>query len=439
MITEPLPDIPRIVTALSEWGACVVYITILARKQSWRRVAVIASLGLVAVVAFQWFAGQLPVALWAPAMLVAMGIMYVLLQLSLRTSVLPTLFLTARAVLLAEFVASFHWQLHSFFFETPHPVSAAALFVVVCGASLCAAGFAESKHFIRGAPLEVSVKEMLSSAAITAATFTLSNISFFAPNTPFSGRLGLEIFYIRTLVDLCGFVALYAQQQQRVRLQATAANTAMNSLLHSQHQQYLQSKRSIDQVNRRYHDMKNQIDVIRSESDPQTKADYIDALEESIKGFATHHQTGNSVLDIILTGKGAYCAEQGIQLSCVADGSLIDFIDVIDITSLFGNALDNAIESSMRVADKDSRLIRVAVFAQNDLLMVRVENTFDGQLRVVDGLPRTVKADHWRHGYGLRNIRGTAEKYGGTMTFNTANNWFSLRILIPMKATHQDS
>ncbi len=41
----------------------------------------------------------------------------------------------------------------------------------------------------------------------------MNNLSFVSTNTPFSGSMGQEIFYIRTLVDRCGFAILYAQQE----------------------------------------------------------------------------------------------------------------------------------------------------------------------------------------------------------------------------------
>jgi hypothetical protein len=432
MITDALPDIPRSLTALAEWGACVVYIVLLARGWSWIRFAVGLPVGLGLLVVVQWIAGQLPLVLWSAGMIVAIAAMFGTLWFSLRLRPIATLFLTARALILAEFVASLQWQLHSFFFPQPSPVAEAVLAVVIYGGCFALAALAESRHLQRGSSLDVSPRALLATAAIAALTFFVSNISFAIPNTPFSGRLGLEVFYIRTLVDLCGYVALYAQQEQRMQLQARGENAAVNSLLHSQHEQYLQSKRTIEQVNRKYHDMKNQIDVIRSEQDAGRREAYLDELEESIQDYAGQRRTGNSVLDILLTAKGAYCAEQGIELSCVADGSLLDFMSVVDVTSIFGNALDNAIESSMRVTDRQKRLIRVAVFSQNDLLMIRIENSFDGRLRMVEGRPTTLKADASRHGYGLKNIQSAAEKYGGTATFDATKNWFSLRILIPL-------
>ena len=432
MITDALPDIPRSLTAVAEWGACVVYILLLARRAAWPRIAIGLLLGLGLLLVVQWLAGELPLALWTVGMLVAIATMFGILWFTLRLRPIATLFLTARALILAEFAASLQWQLHSFFSSQSSPVIEVALAVVAYGGCFALAVLAESRHLQRGSSLDVSGRALLVTAAIAALTFFVSNISFAIPNTPFSGRLGLEVFYIRTLVDLCGYVALYAQQEQRMQLQARSENAAVSSLLRSQHEQYLQSKRTIEQVNRKYHDMKNQIDVIRSEPDALRREAYLDELEESIQDYAGQRRTGNSVLDILLTAKGAYCTEQGIELNCVADGALLDFMSVVDVTSIFGNALDNAIESSMRVADLEKRRIRVAVFAQNDLLMIRIENSFDGRLRMVEGRPTTLKPDRARHGYGLKNIQSAAEKYGGTVTFDAKQNWFSLRILIPL-------
>lgn len=432
MITDALPDIPRHLTAIAEWGACALYIAVLARGSSWRRLAVWLPLGLAVLLGVQWVNGQLPIAFWAVGMLVAIAVMFGLIGVTLRQTALATMFLTARALVLAEFVASLQWQLRSFFVTEPNPVLEWASVVVVFGTIFAIAGFAEARHMPRGLPLDTTRRNLLTSAVIAAATFFVSNISFIIPNTPFSGRLGLEVFYIRTLVDLCGFVALYAQQEQRMQLQARTESNAVNSLLRSQHEQYLQSKRTIEQVNRKYHDMKNQIDVIRSETDPTRKAAYLDELEDSISAFAQQRRTGSSVLDTLLAAKGAYAVEHGVQLNVVADGALLKFMSVIDLTSIFGNALDNAIESSMRVSDPDNRLVRVAVFAHGELLMIRVENSFDGRLRMVEGMPATLKQNRARHGYGLKNIQSAAERYGGTMTIDASDSWFSLRILVPL-------
>jgi hypothetical protein len=434
MILETLPDIPRGYTGVAEWAACLVYILILRKRLT--RVPLLLALagGAAGLYGIQVFAGTLPIVFWTLGMVVAVAGMYALLYGAARLSAKDAGYFTARALVLAELVASLEWQLESYFLPSTAGIDIlwhVLALVGVYGAAFTGAYFLEARHFPKDRPLNATTKELISAVAIALATFTMSNMSFVNANTPFSGRLGLEIFYIRTLVNLCGYAALYAQQEQRLEAQGKTELDAMQGILRSQHDQTLLSKRNIDMVNRKYHDMKHQIGIIRAESNPEKKAAYLDELEGAIKGYETQNKTGNGVLDTILTAKSMYCAEHDITLTTVADGTVLEDLDAMDISTLFGNALDNAIESTMTLLDPDRRLIRLAVYAQNDLVLIRVENYFEGELRFENGALVTRKADRNDHGYGLRNIRYTAERYGGSATVHAEDNWFVLRVLIP--------
>jgi sensor histidine kinase regulating citrate/malate metabolism len=172
--------------------------------------------------------------------------------------------------------------------------------------------------------------------------------------------------------------------------------------------------------------------VIRAEGDPALRADYLDSLEASVSGYAAQADTGNGVLDVILTTKSLECAERGIDLTYVADGAALDFMSAMDVSAVFGNALDNAIDGVLAVPDPEKRLIKVALYARDRFVMMTFENYFSGELRTEDGDIVTRRSDRDRHGYGLKSIRYTAEKYGGSMTVNTEDRWFVLRILVPM-------
>jgi len=66
---------------------------------------------------------------------------------------------------------------------------------------------------------------------------------------------------------------------------------------------------------------------------------------------------------------------------------------------------------------------------------------FDDNIDFEDGLPTTTKADSDYHGYGIKSIISTVKKYGGNVTINTSDNWFILRMLIPLQdggGRHED-
>lgn len=438
MIVETLPDIPRALTGLAEWLACLVYILLRRRRWPRMRFAALAVVMLIVQIAVQEAADQLPLQLWTVGMAAAVLSMFAFILAAARVSARDAGYFTARALVLAELVAALHWQMHCFFFPDagaelvwPGP---ATFFALVYAAAFGGACLIESRHFRPAQALDVTAGELSSAVAIALVTFFMSNVSFLNSNTPFSGRLGSEIFYIRTLVDLCGFVALYAQQGQRLQHRARAEVRAIDEMLRRQHEQYLQSKLSIEIVARQYHDLKHQIGVIRAEGDPGRRASYLDELEAQLSGHATQADTGNGVLDVILTAKSLECAQRGIALTYVVDGATVEFMSAMDVAAVFGNALDNAIDGVMAVPDPDRRLIKVAVYGRDRFVMLTFENYFTGELRTEDGDIVTRRSDRTRHGYGLKSIRYTAEKYGGSMTVSTEDNWFVLRILLPLPA-----
>ena len=113
---------------------------------------------------------------------------------------------------------------------------------------------------------------------------------------------------------------------------------SVQNVLQNQYAQYKQSKESIELINYKYHDLKHQIAVLRSEADPGKREAFLDKMEADIKKYESQNKTGNKVLDTVLTTKSLYCAKHNITFTCVADGTLLDFIDVMDICSIFGNA-----------------------------------------------------------------------------------------------------
>lgn len=139
------------------------------------------------------------------------------------------------------------------------------------------------------------------------------------------------------------------------------------------------------------------------------------------------------MLDTILTSKSLYCQQHGITLTCVADGAALDFMDTMDLCSLFGNALDNAIESVEKLPDSEQRLIHLVVTRKKNFVWIRVENTYDGAFRADGTLPKTTKTDARYHGYGLKSIYDTAEKYGGTAEISTQEKRFTLKVLLPVQ------
>ena len=207
----------------------------------------------------------------------------------------------------------------------------------------------------------------------------------------------------------------------------------MDNVLHRQYEQYKRSKEGIELINSRYHELKVQIADIRAQRDRAKQDAALAKMENSILQYEAENKTGNPVLDILLTAKSMECQEKQIRMTSVADGHLLDHLSTREICTLVGTALDNAIESVEKLPDSEQRLIHLVVARQKSFLWIRVENTYDGAFRADGTLPKTTKTDARYHGYGLKSIYDTAEKYGGTAEISTQEKRFTLKVLLPVQ------
>ena len=199
-----------------------------------------------------------------------------------------------------------------------------------------------------------------------------------------------------------------------------------------QYSNYEMLEKSISTVNQKYHDLKYQIAYLKQDIGEEERRHYLDQLEQEIKVYEAQNKTGNKVLDTLLTSKKIYCQSNWIELTSVVEGAAIDFLNEMDISTLFGNILDNAIESVMKIERKERRLIHLAVAKQKGFLRIRAENCYEEEPVFENGLPITTKLNKKYHGFGLKSIQSTVKKYEGSFTINAENGWFVLRILIPL-------
>ena len=122
-----------------------------------------------------------------------------------------------------------------------------------------------------------------------------------------------------------------------------------------------------------------------------------------------------------------------ITLSCIADGEALDFVEPVELYSLFGNALDNAIEAVERLDDPERRSIGLVVRRTGDMVSVHVENYFDGNARFdEDGMPITHKEDQLNHGFGVRSMKMIVEGLGGSFSVGSHDDIFHMDALIPL-------
>ena len=279
--------------------------------------------------------------------------------------------------------------------------------------------------------LHITRRELLVVIIIAASVFAMSNLSYLDQNGLFSGTFVMDIFIIRTLVDLSGIAVLYAYHVQVKEIQIRFEKETLHNIMEMQYKNYQLSKENIDMVNRKYHDLKHQINLLKTQAYVGKSTSYLEKMEREIREYETQNKTGNQILDAVLTNKAMICQNKEIELKFIVDGGALSFMEDMDVSALFGNMLDNAIESAEKQREKQKRLIWLYVTKEKQFVRIRTENYCDEKIQFKNGMPVTTKKDRRLHGYGMKSIKSTVEKYHGSVVAAQENNWFELKILLP--------
>ena len=205
-------------------------------------------------------------------------------------------------------------------------------------------------------------------------------------------------------------------------------NMVLQQMMRQQRQQMELSKETVELINIKCHDIRKQLYTLGS----RVPTEELDELKKAVDIYDSTVKTGNETLDVLLAERSIVCKGRGIQLDYIADGAKLDFLKPGEVYSLFGNALDNAIEA-VTPLEPDRRYIGLQVRAERGMLLIRMENCAAELLHFVDGLPQTTKGDARWHGFGVKSIRRIVQQHGGTLTMQAQDGMFRLVALLPLK------
>jgi len=434
-------DIPRIYTAFAEWSACMVYLLLLMKSERKKFFEFKSAAALVVQILFLELTGRLPMFLWIPCMITAALLMYLFIFIYGKVTAKECLYYCAKAFLLAELAASLEWQIHTYLLAMGilSKIGAIVLLIAVYTIVFVLANRMEKAMFSKSYLEQLSMKEVLAAVGCVVAIFAFSNMSFVVANSPFTTQIKSDVFIIRTLIDMTGVAILYVLQSRISEYAAEAEMNAMQNTLKSQYEQYRNYLDSVEMIQIKFHDLKHQIAGLKTETDVEKRAKWLDAMEQELNANEINMNTGNKVLDAILGAKSLRAKKNHIQMTCVINGKLLEFLHVTDICSIFGNALENALENAIMIGNKKKRLIHISVSEQKGFIFVKIANYCENPIEIKSGnMPETTKADKKNHGFGLKSIRQSVEKYGGTVTMVLDQSWFVLNLLFPKTKVNEE-
>ncbi len=205
----------------------------------------------------------------------------------------------------------------------------------------------------------------------------------------------------------------------------TSRVALLNELMHQQERQFIASKENAQLVNEKYHDLRKMLQSLRG----KVPVSQLDELEKRINEYDLHINSGNPVLDVLLTEKLSVCSEKNVRLTCSLGQTDFSGIEELDLYTIFQNMLDNAIEAVIALPDSEERFIILTAARRGNILTIHTENPCAGDVVFRGDLPQT-RGDPTQHGFGVKSMLRTAEKYHGTVSARQNGQIFSLEVLL---------
>ena len=204
-------------------------------------------------------------------------------------------------------------------------------------------------------------------------------------------------------------------------------NRELQSFMYMQKQQYDYQLQQSVAVRRFKHDLVNHIGVLRelmNEKKTEEAKQYIDTIWNIQDAFDLKIHTGDSFLDVIVNYYLYLATKENIEM--------------FDITTLMGNILQNAVEAAVKA---DVPRIRVEFIEHKKEIFIVVSNSVAKRINTKSDFFMTSKKNKENHGFGLKNIAATVEKYHGECYMESIvenrETLFKISIAIPTTKTEE--
>lgn len=193
-----------------------------------------------------------------------------------------------------------------------------------------------------------------------------------------------------------------------------------------QYRYYEELERKYRESRKILHDMKNHLAAVEQlyqEQKEEAGGKYVQDLYHMINVLGEKYYSSNHMLNIILNEKLSLAQSLGIQVKAqVGDVKFADMKDM-DITIIFGNLLDNAVEAC-RDCGKEA-FLELKIDRVQDFRVVQIRNSRNATVREKSA---TGKKQHM--GLGIPNVKQTLEKYHGTLEFTMTDKEYRVNIMI---------
>ena len=166
-----------------------------------------------------------------------------------------------------------------------------------------------------------------------------------------------------------------------------------------------------------YHDLHNHIEAIYQcliQGDTKEAVRYCEDLRTPVRQISQTIWTGDKALDYLISSKMALAGQEQVKTKVNIEYPHNTNIRSVDLTTILGNLLDNALEAA-KTAPEGLRFLNLTIRRINAMLIIKVENGYGDTPVQENGKLLTSKKDKAFHGWGLKSVQTAADRYDGTI------------------------
>lgn len=239
-----------------------------------------------------------------------------------------------------------------------------------------------------------------------------------------SGKSNIPV-YVSLYSMLCCSMALIIQFAVLNITRLYHENEAIRRKTEADIARYESAKDAVDFINIKLHDLKKELNSLND----GIKTEETERLRNSIEIYDNVCRTGNDIIDTIMLNAVFHQMQYGVTFTFSGNGEWLDFVNAADLKSLFMNAVSNAADAAAK-AEPDKRNVSIVLDKKGDMVLLTVRNYYVGDPVPTNSPLKTTKKDADSHGYGMKSMALTAEKYGGSVTFSGVEEIFTLTVAL---------
>lgn len=220
---------------------------------------------------------------------------------------------------------------------------------------------------------------------------------------------------ILSMVLLFSVLFYRLSRQREMELEITQLKQDQAEILERDYQAL---SRTYESNAKLYHDLHNHIEAIYqclTQGDIQEAIRYCEDLRTPVREISQTVWTGDKALDYLISSKMALAEQRKVKTKANIEYPHNTNIRSVDLTTILGNLLDNALEAA-EAAPGELRFLNLTIRRINAMLIIKVENGYGNAPTENSGELETTKEDKAAHGWGLKSVQTAAERYDGTIT-----------------------